>query len=80
MAKAQNIVGPQIRRLRNAKGWSQEALSAKLGVAGFDVSRGTLSKIEAQLRCVTDIELVYLSRALHVDIIDLYPPKKQLVV
>ena len=31
MAKSQNIVGPQIRRLRDAKGWSQEVFAA-LGI------------------------------------------------
>jgi transcriptional regulator with XRE-family HTH domain len=73
MANSQNIVGPRIRQLRNARGWSQEVLSARLGVAGLDVSRGTLSKIEAQIRCVTDAELVFLAKTLGVNLEELFP-------
>jgi transcriptional regulator with XRE-family HTH domain len=77
VSKAQNVVGPQVRKIRNAKGWSQEVLSARLGVVGLDISRGTLSKIEAQIRCVTDQELVFLARALQVGLGDLFPPREQ---
>jgi hypothetical protein len=43
---------------------------------GWDLSRGTLSKIEAQLRCVIDSELEILAKALRVEILDLYPTKR----
>jgi hypothetical protein len=43
---------------------------------GWDLSRGTLSKIEAQLRCVTDAELVILARALKVEAAEILPPSK----
>ena len=62
MAKRQNIVGPQVRQLRYERGLKQEDLAARCGVLGWDLSRGTLSKIEAQLRCVTDAELETLRR------------------
>jgi transcriptional regulator with XRE-family HTH domain len=75
MAKPQNIVGPQVRKIRYAQGLKQEDLAARCGVLGWDLSRGTLSKIEAQLRCVTDAELEILARALKVQIPDLYPKK-----
>lgn len=76
MAKTQNIVGPQVRKLRDQQGMTQEALAARCGVLGWDLSRGTLSKIEAQLRCVTDNELRILADALKVRLDDLYPPKR----
>lgn len=76
MAKRQNIVGPQVRRLRYQQGLKQEDLAARCGVLGWDLSRGTLSKIEAQLRCVTDSELETLAKALRVEIVNLYPSKK----
>ena len=41
-------------------------LAAKCGVLGWDISRGTLAKIESQVRCVTDKELVVLAKALKV--------------
>lgn len=76
MAKRQNIVGPQVRRLRYEQGLKQEDLAARCGVLGWDLSRGTLSKIEAQLRCVTDAELEIMAKALRVEINSLYPSKK----
>ena len=71
----QNVVGSQIRKLRSARDLSQEQLAAKCGIAGFDVSRGTLAKIEAGIRCVDDVELWILAHALRVSIEDLYPAK-----
>lgn len=71
---AQNIVGPQVRKLRSAKGWSQDVLAARLQKAGWDIARGTLAKIEARVRCVSDGETQLLARVLKVRIDDLYPP------
>ena len=76
MAKSQNIVGPQVRKLRYQQGLKQADLAARCGVLGWDLSRGTLSKIEAQLRCVTDSELEILAKALKVEIVALYPSKR----
>jgi len=73
MAKQQNIIGPQVRKLRYQREITQEALAARCGVLGWDLSRATLSKIEAQLRCVTDAELRILAQALKVGLDDLYP-------
>lgn len=69
----QNLVGPQVRRLRTAAGLSQEALAAKLQLFGWDLSRGGLSKIEACLRRVNDAELWVLAKTLSCSIPDLYP-------
>ena len=66
MARQQNIVGPQVRKLRSAKGWSQEDLAAHLQRQGWAIMRGTLAKIEAQVRCVSDREMLTLSRVLGV--------------
>jgi transcriptional regulator with XRE-family HTH domain len=71
----QNIVGPQVRKIRYQQGLTQEMLAARCTVRGFDLSRGTLSKIEAQLRCVTDFELLVLSEALRVTTNELFPKK-----
>lgn len=76
MTKPQNIVGPQIRKLRYQQELTQEMFAARCGLLGWDLSRGTLSKIEAQLRCVTDGELVILARALKVEASAILPPKK----
>jgi len=34
-----NIVGPQIRKWRYARGWSQARLAVKLQLNGLDISR-----------------------------------------
>lgn len=72
MAEPKNIVGPQVRRLRYRQGMTQEQLAARCGVLGWDLSRATLSKIEAQLRCVTDREVEMLANALKARINDLF--------
>jgi transcriptional regulator with XRE-family HTH domain len=64
MTKARNIVGPVTRGLREKKGMSQEQFVAKLNILGWDLSRGTYSKIEAQIRCVTDYEIAPLAAGL----------------
>ena len=72
-----NIVGPQIRKRRSELGLTQEELAAKCQLGGLDISRGTLSQIEAQLRCVTDDELFALARILKVTTDSLFPaPQK----
>ena len=57
-------------------GLTQEMFAARCTLQGFDLSRATLSKIEAQLRCVTDGELVVLAEALKVEVPALLPTKK----
>ncbi len=76
----QNVVGPQIQRLRVHAGLTQEALAAKCGVAGWDVSRGTLAKIEARVRCVNDAELFVLARVLKTDLSNLFPRETSHVI
>ncbi len=73
--KSQNVVGAQIRKLRFQQQLTQEMLTARCRALGWDLSRGTLAKIEAQVRRVTDRELWYLGRALRVTLKDLFPRK-----
>jgi transcriptional regulator with XRE-family HTH domain len=74
--KPQNIVGPQIRKLRYQQELTQEMLAARCARLGWNISRPTLSKIEAQLRCVVDSELMILAKALRVSLEMLFPPKR----
>lgn len=48
-------------------------LTARCSRAGWDVSENIIAKIEAQYRCVTDRELVYLAKALGVPEQALFP-------
>lgn len=71
----QNLVGPAVRSLRTAAGITQKVLSAKIQLAGWDLSREGLSKIEAQLRRVNDAELYLLARVLKCEMRDLFPKR-----
>ncbi|HUZ07928.1 MAG TPA: hypothetical protein VMV89_10630 [Candidatus Paceibacterota bacterium] len=51
--------------------------AARCSIQGWDLSRATLSKIEAQLRCVTDAELVILANALKVNVDAVLPTRKK---
>ncbi len=55
--KADKSIGGNISKYRNARGMTQEQLSAQLQVRGCDISRGTLAKIEAGIRHVSVEEL-----------------------
>lgn len=72
-----NIIGKEISRLRNGLNISQEQLSAKCQRVGLDISRGTLAKIEAGVRCVSDQEALLLAQALGVGVADLFPKGKK---
>lgn len=71
--KALNVVGPQVRKLRSHRDWTQEILAQKLQLAGWDVSRTSLAKLESQLRWVSDCELLFLAKVFSVQIKNLYP-------
>lgn len=74
MGKAtQNVVGPVIRRIRYQRGMTQAMLTARCCRVGWDVGDSTIAKIEAQLRCVTDQEAVFLAKALGVPVQSLFP-------
>lgn len=70
---SQNVVGAQVRRHRYRRDLTQEVLSAKCNLLGWDISRGALAKIESGVRCVTDAELFVLAKTLDVELRDLYP-------
>lgn len=68
-----NAVGKIVRQLRYKRGWTQEVLAARCEVSGCALSRGTLAKIEAQIRSATDVEIFAIAAALQVPIPSLYP-------
>ena len=67
-----NEIGPQVRRLREAQGLTQERFVARCHLIGWNVSRGTLAKIESQVRRITDDEVPLLAKALKVSLDELY--------
>jgi hypothetical protein len=48
------------------RGLTQEQLAARAATKGWDMSRITVAKIEAQLRYVSDVEVVFFASLLKV--------------
>ena len=68
---ANNICGKNVALLRKKAGISQRQLADALQLAGLDVDKNAIQRIEAGKRFVTDIELTYLAKVLHVSIVAL---------
>lgn len=68
-----NVVGPQVRKFRVRKGWTQSVLAQKLQLQGWSISVGSLGKLEAQLRRVPDCELMFVAKVLGVSISEFFP-------
>jgi transcriptional regulator with XRE-family HTH domain len=63
-----NLIGPNIREIRKSMNLSQKDLVARCNLLSWDISRGTLAKIESQTRKISDEEVLYLSKALKVEV------------
>jgi len=68
-----NVTGPKIRALRETAGLTQEQLAARCQRLGLDITRGTLAKIEATVRSVSDHEIPFIARALAASLDALFP-------
>lgn len=77
MTHPRNIVGPQIKTLREKRGLTQPMLVAKCNLLGWGISRETLAKVETQIRWVADAELLCFAKALNVPIENLLPETGQ---
>lgn len=72
-ATQQNIVGPVIRKIRYQREMTQAMLAARCSRVGWDIGENTIAKIEAQIRCITDREIVILAKALGIPVQNLFP-------
>lgn len=68
-----NVVGPQVRKLRRQRGWTQGELAVKLQLFGWDTSRESVTSLENQQRRVPDLELFILAKVLGGKLDDLFP-------
>lgn len=68
-----NISEKNIARIRKTiiPKLSQRALADKLQLLGIDIDKNAVQRIECGRRFVTDIELVGISKALNISILDL---------
>ena len=60
------LCGERVREARMRMGWSQEELAAKLQLAGLQLGRMAVSRIETGKRVVPDFELPILAEVLRV--------------
>ncbi|AGL02859.1 helix-turn-helix domain-containing protein [Desulfoscipio gibsoniae] len=67
---SKNIIGERVReaRKKSTPPLTQQDLSAKLGVLGFNIDRVSISKIEAGDRFVADYEVIAIAQALNVSL------------
>lgn len=63
-----NIVGAKIESQRKSINMKQKDLLTKLQIKGIDLNASGLSKLEGQLRYVTDFELKAISEVLGVTV------------
>ena len=56
-----NLISQNLIEIRKQKGLSQRALARDLQLAGYDIDKNVITRIETGKRYVTDIELQALS-------------------
>ena len=66
-----NICGEKVAYYRKSMKISQRKLADELQRLGLDVDKNAVQRIEAGKRFVTDIELLFLGKALRVTVTDL---------
>ena len=65
---AKNIVGAKVEQQRKSIGMKQKDLLAQLQVRGIDLNASGLSKLEGQIRGVSDYKLKALAEVLGVSV------------
>ena len=63
-----NIIGAKVEEIRKQQGMKQKELLAQLQVNGIDMNASALSKLEGQVRLVTDYELAANAKILDVSV------------
>ena len=71
--KIRNLIGPQVRRLRCAKSWSQEHLMLVMQELGWNICRQRIARIESCEAWVSDFEMLLVATALEVELPALLP-------
>lgn len=63
-----NIIGSKVEQQRKSMGMKQKDLLTQLQIKGIDLNASGLSKLEGQLRYVTDFELKAIADVLGVSV------------
>ncbi len=73
-----NLCGENIAYFRKKLNISQRELADRLQLAGLDVDKNAIQRMESGQRFITDIELTYLAIVLEKDLRDLFPSQTSL--
>ena len=71
-AEIEKRVGQNLRILRERRGITQEVLSAKLQLAGCDITRSAVAKIEVGQRHLYPDEIILIKEILQVTFDDIF--------
>ena len=63
-----NIIGARVEKKRKELGIKQKELLTMLQVAGLEINSSALSKLEGQVRSVSDYEVVVFAKVLNVSL------------
>lgn len=69
-----NICGDNIAKYRKELGLSQRAFAERLQILGLDIEKNAIQRMESGQRFITDIEMVYLAKALGKSLEELIDP------
>ena len=70
--KKRNVIGKNLKVLRENEGISQQQLASKLHLLGLNMDRSAISRIESFTREVYDYEVIYFAAALNISVVNLY--------
>ena len=68
-----NLIGAEIRKRRDRLDWSQSDLAVRLQLAGWDIDRSQLSKIECRLVHLSDYQQLFFARVFKISLNELFP-------
>ena len=68
-----NVCGAKIAEYRKEIGISQKKFADRLQLIGLDVDKNAIQRMESGQIFITDIEIIYLAKALNKDIFELFP-------
>lgn len=70
-------IGANIRLIRESKKITQDELAAKLQIAGCDITRSAIAKIEVGQRHIYPDEIVLIKEILHTEFNDIFYGEKK---
>ena len=71
--RRQNVIGPNVVRLRHQRGWTQNQLAERLQRLGYDVTPQIIANIEVGRTTVTDGQILFFARVFEVNVAELFP-------